>query len=52
MARDRARRARLTLDLDLTPADVVQGVPRSMDCGASISIDDEECGTVRARWCS
>ncbi|MFI6876066.1 AfsA-related hotdog domain-containing protein [Streptomyces sp. NPDC050400] len=41
--------ARLTLDLDLTPADVVKGVPRSMDCGASISIDDEECGTVRAR---
>ncbi|MDR3080276.1 MAG: hypothetical protein LBV60_04980 [Streptomyces sp.] len=41
--------ARLTLDLDLTPADVVNGVPRAMDCEASISIDDEECGTVRAR---
>ncbi|MEV5609137.1 AfsA-related hotdog domain-containing protein [Streptomyces sp. NPDC052225] len=41
--------ARLCLDLDLTPADVVKGVPRSMDCATTISIDDQPCGTVRAR---
>ncbi|SDL31841.1 AfsA-related hotdog domain-containing protein [Streptomyces indicus] len=47
--RDGLAGARLSLDLDLTPADVVKGVPRSMECGATISIDDEPCGTVRAR---
>jgi hypothetical protein len=47
--RDAPAGARLSLDLDLTPADVVKGVPRSMECGATISIDDEPCGTARAR---
>ncbi|MFC3575170.1 AfsA-related hotdog domain-containing protein [Streptomyces yaanensis] len=41
--------AQLTLDLELTPTDVVKGVPRSMDCQASIGIDGERCGTVEAR---
>ncbi|OIJ96811.1 AfsA-related hotdog domain-containing protein [Streptomyces monashensis] len=41
--------AQLTLDLDMTPADVVKGVPRTMDCRASIAIDGKRCGTVGAR---
>ncbi|GGL05944.1 AfsA-related hotdog domain-containing protein [Streptomyces flaveus] len=44
-----ARTAQLTLDLELTPTDVVKGVPRAMDCQASIGIDGEKCGTVEAR---
>ncbi|MGY4966576.1 AfsA-related hotdog domain-containing protein [Streptomyces sp. IBSBF 2390] len=41
--------AQLTLDLDLTPTELVGGVPRAMDCRASINIEGERCGTVTAR---
>ncbi|MET7479264.1 AfsA-related hotdog domain-containing protein [Streptomyces sp. NPDC005648] len=40
---------RVALDLELTPTDVVKGVPRTMDCRAAISIEGTECGTVGAR---
>ncbi|MEV6947364.1 AfsA-related hotdog domain-containing protein [Streptomyces sp. NPDC051172] len=41
--------AQLTLDLDLTPTDVVKGVPRAMDCKAAINIEGEQCGKAAAR---
>ncbi|WP_285573790.1 AfsA-related hotdog domain-containing protein [Streptomyces sp. RTGN2] len=39
----------LTLDLDLTPTEVVKGVPRGMRCRAAVSIDGTQCGTAEAR---
>ncbi|GAA2939053.1 AfsA-related hotdog domain-containing protein [Streptomyces enissocaesilis] len=42
-------RGRLTLELALTPVDVVNGVPRGMECDAVVSIDGERCGTAEAR---
>ncbi|MFG2598733.1 AfsA-related hotdog domain-containing protein [Streptomyces sp. NPDC048462] len=41
--------SQLGLDLDLTPTEVVKGVPRGMRCRASVSIDGAQCGTAEAR---
>ncbi|WP_367045457.1 AfsA-related hotdog domain-containing protein [Streptomyces sp. Je 1-332] len=44
-----ARRARITLELGLTPTDVVNGVPRGLECEATASIGGERCGRAQAR---
>ncbi|WP_338696835.1 AfsA-related hotdog domain-containing protein [Streptomyces sp. Q6] len=41
--------ARISLDLTLTPVDVVTGVPRGMECEAVVAIDGRRCGTAMAR---
>lgn len=41
--------SRLALDLALTPVDVVTGVPRGLECEATVSIDGRRCGTAEAR---
>ncbi|MFF5518311.1 AfsA-related hotdog domain-containing protein [Streptomyces coeruleorubidus] len=41
--------SRLTLDLALTPVDVVTGVPRGLECEAAVSIDGRRCGAADAR---
>lgn len=41
--------SRLALDLALTPVDVVTGVPRGLECEATVSIDGRSCGTADAR---
>ncbi|QNS06066.1 AfsA-related hotdog domain-containing protein [Streptomyces xanthii] len=41
--------ARISLDLTLTPVDVVTGVPRGLTCEADVAIDGRRCGTAGAR---
>ncbi|MEW2620565.1 AfsA-related hotdog domain-containing protein [Streptomyces sp. NPDC048106] len=43
------RRAGIALDLGMTPLDVVSGVPRGLECQATVSIDGKRCGTASAR---
>ncbi|NBM17267.1 AfsA-related hotdog domain-containing protein [Streptomyces sp. GC420] len=47
--RRRDERARIALELGMTPLDLVGGVPRGLDCEATVSIDGERCGTASAR---
>ncbi|MFJ6569142.1 AfsA-related hotdog domain-containing protein [Streptomyces sp. NPDC091292] len=42
-------RAGIALELGMTPLDMVGGVPRGLECAASVSIDGERCGTASAR---
>ncbi|GGJ22681.1 AfsA-related hotdog domain-containing protein [Streptomyces brasiliensis] len=42
-------RAGISLELGMTPLDVVGGVPRGLECEAAVSIDGERCGTASAR---
>ncbi|MBM4824499.1 MULTISPECIES: AfsA-related hotdog domain-containing protein [Streptomyces] len=42
-------RAQIALELDLTPTDMVLGVPRGLVCEAVVSIDGRPCGTASAR---
>ncbi|MFD1658322.1 AfsA-related hotdog domain-containing protein [Streptomyces caeni] len=42
-------RAGLALELGVTPLDIVNGVPRGLECEAAVSIDGERCGTASAR---
>lgn len=41
--------AHLTMDLALHPVDVVNGVPRGLECESTLSIEGMPCGTGRAR---
>ncbi|SPF06154.1 AfsA-related hotdog domain-containing protein [Streptomyces sp. MA5143a] len=43
------RPAHLTLDLTVTPVDVVNGVPRGLDCRSDVAIDGVPCGSASAR---
>ncbi|WP_282702186.1 AfsA-related hotdog domain-containing protein [Streptomyces sp. CC219B] len=43
------RPAHLTLDITLTPGDVVNGVPRGLDCHSEVAIDGVGCGSASAR---
>ncbi|MFI6350836.1 AfsA-related hotdog domain-containing protein [Streptomyces sp. NPDC050560] len=43
------RPAHIALHLDITPKDVVNGIPRGLDCAAGISIDSAPCGRADAR---
>ncbi|MER6015806.1 AfsA-related hotdog domain-containing protein [Streptomyces bluensis] len=43
------RPAHLTLDITLTPVDVVDGVPRVLDCRSDVAIDGVSCGQASAR---
>ncbi|WP_434597785.1 AfsA-related hotdog domain-containing protein [Streptomyces sp. A5-4] len=42
-------RSQVGLGLDLTPTDIINGVPRGLDCRATVSIDGQQCGTAEAR---
>ncbi|GAA3233981.1 hypothetical protein MTQ10_25395 [Streptomyces sp. XM83C] len=42
-------RAQIALELDLTPTDMVLGVPRGLQCEATVSIDGRRCGGATAR---
>lgn len=42
-------RAGIALELEMRPLDVAGGVPRGLECEASVSIDGERCGTASAR---
>lgn len=44
-----AGRSQVGLNLDVTPTDVVNGVPRGLECRASVSIDGAPCGEAGAR---
>ncbi|MFG3255682.1 AfsA-related hotdog domain-containing protein [Streptomyces sp. NPDC048172] len=41
--------AQLALELELTPVDVVRGVPRGLEADAVVSIGGHRCATARAR---
>ncbi|MFI1735857.1 AfsA-related hotdog domain-containing protein [Streptomyces acidicola] len=41
--------AHITLDITLTPVDVVGGVPRGLDCRSGVAIDGVNCGSASAR---
>ncbi|MER6335107.1 AfsA-related hotdog domain-containing protein [Streptomyces sp. NPDC014983] len=41
--------AGIALDLGMTPLDVLGGVPRGLDCQATVSIDGKRCGTASVR---
>lgn len=41
--------AQIALDLRVAPADIVNGVPHSLSCGATVDIDGRRCGTADAR---
>ncbi|MET9613360.1 AfsA-related hotdog domain-containing protein [Kitasatospora indigofera] len=41
--------AHLTMDITLRPADVVNGVPRGLECESALSFEGVRCGTARAR---
>ncbi|MYZ34561.1 MULTISPECIES: AfsA-related hotdog domain-containing protein [unclassified Streptomyces] len=42
-------RAGIALELGVKPIDFVGGVPRGLECEATVSIDGERCGTASAR---
>ncbi|MFC4506749.1 MULTISPECIES: AfsA-related hotdog domain-containing protein [Streptomyces] len=44
-----ARTAHITLDVTLTPLDVVAGIPRGLDCRGGVAIDGVSCGSAAAR---
>ncbi|WP_158702273.1 AfsA-related hotdog domain-containing protein [Kitasatospora sp. MMS16-BH015] len=41
--------AHLAMDITLTPADVVSGVPRGLECESTIYVEGARCGTASAR---
>ncbi|MGW0828587.1 AfsA-related hotdog domain-containing protein [Streptomyces sp. NPDC002845] len=43
------RPANITLDITLAPVDVVNGVPRGLDCRGDVAIDGVSCGSASAR---
>ncbi|GLF95614.1 AfsA-related hotdog domain-containing protein [Streptomyces yaizuensis] len=43
------RPAHMTLDITLTPVDVVNGIPRGLDCRGAVAIDGTPCGGGTAR---
>lgn len=43
------RPAHITLDIALAPVDVVNGVPRGLDCRGKVAIDGIGCGSASAR---
>ncbi|MCM2393810.1 AfsA-related hotdog domain-containing protein [Streptomyces albipurpureus] len=43
------RSAPMTLDITLTPVDVVNGIPRGLDCRGGVAIDGVSCGSGTAR---
>ncbi len=43
------RAAHLAMDLTLTPSDVVNGIPRSLESVARVTIDGMICGLIRTR---
>ncbi|WP_231629936.1 AfsA-related hotdog domain-containing protein, partial [Streptomyces clavuligerus] len=43
------RPAHMALDITLTPVDVVNGIPRGLDCRGAVAIDGEQCGSGTAR---
>ncbi|MER5768694.1 AfsA-related hotdog domain-containing protein [Streptomyces sp. NPDC001985] len=43
------RPAHMSLDITLTPVDVVQGIPRGLDCRGGVAIDGVTCGSGTAR---
>ncbi|MFD5438052.1 AfsA-related hotdog domain-containing protein [Kitasatospora sp. NPDC127067] len=43
------RAAHLAMELTLTPGDVVNGVPRGLECVARVAIDGVNCGLNRTR---
>ncbi|WP_189151549.1 AfsA-related hotdog domain-containing protein [Streptomyces lacrimifluminis] len=43
------RPAHMTLDITLAPVDVVNGVPRGLDCRGDVAIDGVSCGSASAR---
>lgn len=40
--------AHIAVDMELHPADVINGVPRGLGCQARLAIDDVVCGTAKA----
>ncbi|MFI2375374.1 AfsA-related hotdog domain-containing protein [Streptomyces sp. NPDC018964] len=47
--RDTGGPAHVSLDITLTPLDVVHGIPRGLDCRGEVAIDGVGCGSARAR---
>lgn len=47
--RSTGRTAHLSLDITLAPLDVVNGVPRGLDCRGDVTIDGVRCGNASAR---
>lgn len=43
------RPAHITLDITLTPVDVVHGIPRGLECQGRVAIDGVRCGSASAR---
>ena len=43
------RSAHIAVDMTLHPADVVNGVPRGLNCEARLAIDGTHCGDAKAR---
>ncbi|WP_055527864.1 AfsA-related hotdog domain-containing protein [Streptomyces graminilatus] len=43
------RPSHMALDITLAPVDVVNGVPRGLDCRADVAIDGVTCGSASAR---
>ncbi|MEU0695334.1 AfsA-related hotdog domain-containing protein [Streptomyces niveus] len=43
------RRAGISLELGMTPLDIVGGVPHGLECEAAVSIDGERCGIASVR---
>lgn len=43
------RPAHITLDITLTPVDVVHGIPRGLECRGGVAIDGVPCGSGSAR---
>ncbi|MER6915961.1 AfsA-related hotdog domain-containing protein [Streptomyces sp. NPDC000594] len=43
------RPAHMALDITLTPVDVVNGIPRGLDCRGSVALDGTLCGSGTAR---
>lgn len=41
--------AHLTMDITLSPADVVSGVPRGLECESALFVEGVRCGTAAAR---
>ncbi|CAL9618385.1 AfsA-related hotdog domain-containing protein [Streptomyces sp. enrichment culture] len=47
--RDSGGPAHVSLDITLTPLDVVHGIPRGLDCRGAVAIEGVACGSARAR---
>ncbi|MGI5195715.1 AfsA-related hotdog domain-containing protein [Streptomyces sp. CA-288835] len=47
--RRRGQPAHITLGITLTPVDVVNGIPRGLDCSGDVAIGGVSCGSASAR---